>query len=300
MTSRPSPDILRDPARLLAARPGDPARPAVTYLDAASGERTELSARTLDNWVAKTAHLLVDDLDLGPGASIGLRLPPHWQGLVWLLACLTVRAEVVIGPSEHLDLVVTGPADGAAVPGAGAPPDGGAGPDGAGHVALALRPLAVPGPPPPRGIVDYDREVRAHGDHFVPSGAGDPHASVLRSPSRSWTSAELGEAVRGRAARWSLTPEDRVATGAGTGSVDEVVGGLAVLATGGALVLVRPGANPRPDGNLRPDGNPSGSPFVSLLSTAAAEGVSAFAPGLLPGGAGDPAPAGTRLLPAVD
>ncbi|HET6211502.1 MAG TPA: TIGR03089 family protein, partial [Micromonosporaceae bacterium] len=38
-------------ARAVAA---EPARPLITYYDDATGERTELSAATLANWVAKT------------------------------------------------------------------------------------------------------------------------------------------------------------------------------------------------------------------------------------------------------
>ncbi|NDU76176.1 TIGR03089 family protein, partial [Actinomadura sp. DSM 109109] len=41
---------------------GDPSRPLVTFYDDAAGERVELSARTFDNWVAKTANFLVDGL----------------------------------------------------------------------------------------------------------------------------------------------------------------------------------------------------------------------------------------------
>ncbi|MGF7238961.1 MAG: hypothetical protein ACQSGP_29015, partial [Frankia sp.] len=46
-------------ARRLAT---DPARPMLTFYDDQTGERTELSATTLDNWVAKTANLLTDSL----------------------------------------------------------------------------------------------------------------------------------------------------------------------------------------------------------------------------------------------
>src|SRR5262249_8331331 len=45
----------------------DPGRPLLTYYDDATGERAELSATTLANWVAKTANLLQDELALSPG-----------------------------------------------------------------------------------------------------------------------------------------------------------------------------------------------------------------------------------------
>jgi len=46
-----------------------PAQPFVTYYDEASGERSELSAKSLANWVAKTHFLLTDELGLGVGDS---------------------------------------------------------------------------------------------------------------------------------------------------------------------------------------------------------------------------------------
>ena len=50
----PEPAVFAD---LLRA---DAARPFVTYYDEASGERSELSAKSVANWVAKTHHLLGD------------------------------------------------------------------------------------------------------------------------------------------------------------------------------------------------------------------------------------------------
>ena len=70
-------DLLR---HLVAA---DPGRPRVTVYDDTDsptrGERIELSARVLANWVAKAANLLRDDLDAGPGSVVRLDLPPHWR-----------------------------------------------------------------------------------------------------------------------------------------------------------------------------------------------------------------------------
>ena len=65
-----SPEALFD--RLLAA---DPGRPFVTYYDEASGERSELSRKSLANWVAKTHFLLVDELGLGVGDTAVIALP---------------------------------------------------------------------------------------------------------------------------------------------------------------------------------------------------------------------------------
>src|SRR5215468_10131545 len=48
----------------------DPARPLLTYYDDATGERAELSAATLANWVAKTANLLQDELAVSAAGGV--------------------------------------------------------------------------------------------------------------------------------------------------------------------------------------------------------------------------------------
>ena len=42
----------------------DPGRPLLTFYDHATDERVELSVTTYANWVAKTASLLQDELDV--------------------------------------------------------------------------------------------------------------------------------------------------------------------------------------------------------------------------------------------
>ncbi|MBA3251958.1 MAG: TIGR03089 family protein, partial [Geodermatophilaceae bacterium] len=63
----------------------DGAAPLITYYDDDTGERTELSAVTLANWVAKTANLWQDGLDVEPGQRVAVLLPPHWQTAAVLL-----------------------------------------------------------------------------------------------------------------------------------------------------------------------------------------------------------------------
>src|SRR3954469_25165700 len=63
----------------------DPTAPLLTWYDDATGDRTELSGATLDNWVAKTANLLVDGVGLGHGGRVAVLLPPHWQTAAILL-----------------------------------------------------------------------------------------------------------------------------------------------------------------------------------------------------------------------
>src|SRR4051812_12797946 len=79
-------------ADLLAAAPS---RPFVTYYDEASGERSELSVKSLANWVAKTHHLLATELGLGVGDTALVALPAHWISVPILLGCLTAGLELI-------------------------------------------------------------------------------------------------------------------------------------------------------------------------------------------------------------
>ena len=74
---------------------GGPGRPFVTYYDVATGERTELSGTTTANWVAKTANLLVDELDAEPTTRVQVALPTHWLRIVCVLATWAVGGTVV-------------------------------------------------------------------------------------------------------------------------------------------------------------------------------------------------------------
>src|SRR5512133_1269924 len=76
-----------------AGRYGD--TPFLTWYDDRRGERVELSFRTFDNWVAKTANLLVDELGAGPGDRVGALLVDHWQAPIVLAACWRAGVGVV-------------------------------------------------------------------------------------------------------------------------------------------------------------------------------------------------------------
>lgn len=136
---------------------------------AADGERAEVSARALGLWTAKTANFVTDELGLGPGDVVALRLPCHWQAWGWLLGARWAGVDVEVGPpgtppSPQAAAVVATATDAAALLGGAAE-----------VIALSLLPLAVPGPVPP-GALDYDTAVRAHGDRFVPAGPVGPVA----------------------------------------------------------------------------------------------------------------------------
>lgn len=134
-----------------------PDRPLITFYDDATGERAELSAATLANWVAKTANLLLDGLAVTPGETVAaVRLPPHWQTAAVLLGCwaagLTVDPR---GEDPATVAFIAAPADPL--------------PDAEDVFALALAPFGMPfreGPPP--GTQDFTIEVRSYGDRLPP------------------------------------------------------------------------------------------------------------------------------------
>ncbi|SNS91041.1 TIGR03089 family protein [Asanoa hainanensis] len=154
-----------DIARMFAAAiRRDPTRPLLTWYDDATGERTELSGATLDNWVEKTANLLVDGAGLGDGDRAGVLLPPHWQTAAVLLGCWAAGVEVTTAPGPVDVLFATE----ARVAEAGDWPAGD-------RYALSLHPLALPMREVPTGWQDYTVAVRAYGDVFgaYPRGSSD-------------------------------------------------------------------------------------------------------------------------------
>jgi uncharacterized protein (TIGR03089 family) len=148
------------PALLLSrALRADPARPFLTYYDASSGGRVELSVATFDNWVSKTAGLLRDELDIEPGDAVSVVLPVHWLGLVWAQAVWTVGAHLLLTSDEGAVAVRT----------AGAPPTG------AGEVVVvSTTPMGGPaGPLTPDGALDFGRVVLGFPDAFGPAEPPD-------------------------------------------------------------------------------------------------------------------------------
>ena len=71
-------------------------KPFLTWYDDARGERVELSYGTFDNWVAKVANLLVEELGAGPGDRVAAVLVDHWQAAVVLAACWRAGVGVVV------------------------------------------------------------------------------------------------------------------------------------------------------------------------------------------------------------
>ena len=176
---------LTPPEVLARAVHSDPGRPRVTVYDDTDsptrGERVELSARVLANWVAKAANLLQDDLDAGPGTVVRLDLPPHWRTLYWALAAWSVGAAVEVPPRRSPDAGAadgTPPADVLVTDDPVAAGDGGA--DAVVLVTLAAlaRSASVP---VPAGVVDEARELSTHGDVFDPWDEPPPGAVAVIS-----------------------------------------------------------------------------------------------------------------------
>ena len=87
-------------ALFAAVRADDAARALVTFYDDSTGERMELSAASLGNWVAKTHFLLTDELGLGPGDRAFVAVPMHWQRLVVWLGAWSAGLELVTRPDD--------------------------------------------------------------------------------------------------------------------------------------------------------------------------------------------------------
>ncbi len=206
-------DVVTDTPRALldAALRRDPAGPLLTFYDDATGERVELSATTLENWVAKTANLLQDGLAVQPGGTVAVLLPVHWQAAVAVLAAWSVGAEVAYG------------ADGADV--AFAAPDRLAEAAAADEVVgLSLRPLGGRLDTAPAGVLDFATEVPPQGDRFVPYGPVG----------------EAGAVLAGRAREVSLARGDRLLSVLPYDGDDALVTTLlAPLAAGAGVVLCR-------------------------------------------------------------
>jgi uncharacterized protein (TIGR03089 family) len=209
-------------ARVVAS---DPGRPRLTWYDdepgPTAGERIELSARVVANWVAKAANLLQDDAAAGPGTTVGLDLPAHWRSVYWALAAWSVGAEVVVGTrAGGADVLVTDSPAAAAGHGGDA-------------VLVALPALARTHPDAGQapGAVDEARELSTHGDAFAP--LADPERSDVALATDA-VDTDYGDLVA-PVPEWGDRP--RVAL---RGDLEPVLRGvLAAWAADGSVVLQR-------------------------------------------------------------
>ena len=209
-------------SELLAAQPS---RPFVTYYDESTGERAELSARSLANWVAKTHHLLGDELGLGVGDLALIALPAHWISVPAVLGCLTAGLALT-ADDIAADVAFAAPATLASCAGV---PD---------IYAIATEsPAAGFREAVPAGANDYVAAVRPQGDVWsgvqFPASAADPCLGGL-------TRAEVVSAASQRAGELGLSAGTRaICTRDWTGPADWMDTLLAPLAVGGSVVYVR-------------------------------------------------------------
>ena len=136
----------------------DSAKPRITTYDDTDGptrgERIELSARVLGNWVNKAANALQDEFDIAPGSVVRLDLPPHWRTAYWALATWSVGGTVSLAGGDQDLLVTTDPAAAAA--------------SDSPAVLVTLAGLArAAADPVASGVMDEAKELSTHGDQFA-------------------------------------------------------------------------------------------------------------------------------------
>jgi uncharacterized protein (TIGR03089 family) len=230
------------PAGLLAsARDRDPARPLLTHYDDSTGERVELSATTLDNWVAKTANLLQEEFDVGPGSTVAVALPVHWQTAAVLLGVWSCGAAVLETAPEDdgaltgVDVVLASQDRLPAMEEALEEDDA-----GTELLGLSLHPLGAGMTGYAGQARDFALEVRTAGDRFAPWTAPDPAAPGLLAGGLELTLGGLVDTATELAGRLGIGPDDRVLVDAQVAAeAGPVAWLLAPLAAGASLVLCR-------------------------------------------------------------
>jgi uncharacterized protein (TIGR03089 family) len=216
------------PESLFAARlAADPSGPLVTFYDDASGERAELSAKSMGNWVAKTHFLLIDELALAPGARAFVSLPVHWLAVPVLFGCWFAGIEVISTPTGAD--VAFGDVDALleAAPELAAVDD---------RFAVSLLSMARSGQPP-APLTDYAAAVRPQPDAWATvraqTGAATPALDGL-------TRVEVARAAADRATELGLTAGGRLLwSEPDFGPQQWLSAILAPLAVGGSTVLLR-------------------------------------------------------------
>lgn len=211
------------PAPFPASAPRlDRTPPFLTFYDDASGERTELSLASLDNWVAKIAGVLQDELGLPPSARLGIDLPAHWQTAALLLSAWTVGLTVVMSGTSDVDALAVGPEAQADA----------SGPD---LLVVSLHPLgaALPAAPAPPGL-DLLAAARAMPDSFVPLAPPRPDAAALVVAGATLSLRRLSSA----ASALPLGPTERVLSVLGYDQLAGLLAGLlGPLVAGASIVL---------------------------------------------------------------
>lgn len=203
-------------AALAAAVRRDPTSPLVTYVGPQG--RTELSARSLENAVAKAAGLLRDGLDVQPGDLVGVLLGTHWQTSVWLGACWAADAVAWIEPDDPGATAVCVATAELLDRADGAPE----------LLRVSAHPFGLPASGPlPSGVAEAAVEVRAHGDVFVPFVQPGPDEPALRVGAQTLSSSQVLDQAAACASRVGLGDGGRLLT---AHPATDLPGTLAVLA----------------------------------------------------------------------
>jgi uncharacterized protein (TIGR03089 family) len=208
---------------------GDPGQPCLTYYDASTGERIELSWVTFDNWTSKVANLFTAELDAQPGERIAVALPAHWLGPAVLFG--TWAAGLVAAYDDAVD--------GAAVRVVG--PDALADPANGGTVvACSLRPLGGRFTEPlPPGWLDFAAEVPLQPDVLLMPASVSSETAATASSSGDVTHGDLVQSGLARAAELGLAPGGRLATDLNPVDLASMTTALvAPWSVGGSVVLV--------------------------------------------------------------
>jgi uncharacterized protein (TIGR03089 family) len=240
--------VAATPADLLAgALRRSPAAPLLTWYDDVADERIELSAATFANWVAKAANLLQDEFDVGPGSTVAVALPVHWQTAAVLLAAWSCGAAVLDTAAEddgrlaEADVVLASRDRLAALEDTG-PAGADEGPP---LLGLSLHPLGLGMRDYVGAARDFAVEVRTCGDVFVPYSPPEPDAPGLVAGGLELTLGGLVATAEELVGRLDVRTGDRLLTDDRTAAeAGPVAWLLAPLAAGASLVLV---GSPRPE-----------------------------------------------------
>ena len=194
-------------------------QPLLTFYGAGTGERTELSYATFDNWVSKTANLLAEECDAGVGTRVALAVADHWTGAAVVAATWKLGA-LIVAADAQADVQVVAEGD--------APSDGG------GSVVVVGAGMG--------GRVTGDADGLAYGDEVLAFGDDydDPGVSLddpaLIAGGHTWSQAELL-----RKAWDALAPDDRLLSTAGLDTAEGIAVGLLAPITAAASVIWCPG-----------------------------------------------------------
>ncbi|MCB0914543.1 MAG: hypothetical protein KDC23_02420 [Actinobacteria bacterium] len=209
--------------RSLAAAPGSP---WVTYYDAGSGARVELSAATLDNWIAKASGLLADEYDIDSDSIVTVDVGHHWLLHVWAWSVWALGAAVALpDANDQSDLAV-------AAVGAGQLP---VPPGSIPTLVCASDPFARPlGPRTPPGCIDVMAEIAAFPD-VNPTPAPSASARTVVAATRT-----LDGAAAVRAARdLNAVSGERLLVTVEPSTIEGLLAAtLSAATTGGSTVLV--------------------------------------------------------------